>query len=154
MWCRCSEAAAWLPQPDKRDWSALALKLEYLYEKSLSEQLFWALMWSSDNSNKHRSHPNYMGNRKVWKSPPKNSKLYVLHGTERNELTANSGSCCDLGQALLILLNYSLISVKSPPRGWIIFAKFLGSSTHLLRFMWPLSVLVYNWKTCVYYNDI
>lgn len=33
-------------------------------------------------------------------SPPKNSELYVLHGTESYELTLSSDSCCDLGQAL------------------------------------------------------
>lgn len=46
-------------------------------------------------------------------SLPPNSELYVLHGTERNKLTVISDSCCDLGQALLILLNYSFLSLNS-----------------------------------------
>lgn len=99
-------------------------------------------MWSSDNSNKHTSQPNYMGNRTVQKPQKNILLLYLLHGTERNELTVSSNSCCDLGQALLILLNNSLLSIKSSPRGSIIFSvlKKLSASPKICTAAFHLSL--------------
>lgn len=154
MWCWCSEAAVLLPQPDKRDLRYSALKSRVFIWEVSYETDFKALMWSSDNSNKHTSQPNYMGNRTVQKPQKNILLLYLLHGTERNELTVSSNSCCDLGQALLILLNNSLLSIKSSPRGSIIFTMFLRNLVHLLRFVQLLSTLVYIIKICAYFNDI